>query len=107
MNIERELNLINFSYQLKANPEKVQKLALEYYAQFLNQQDQIKNLEQNCRDLERGCKELEIEKANIYAELEMLRISLEQEQNKDNSDRDLHLSLPSFLPANPHNYLNP
>ena len=107
MNIERELNLIDFFYQLKANPQKAIELATKYYTQFLSQQDQIKSLEQNCRDLERGCEELEIEKANIYAELEMLRISLEQEQNKDNSDCDLHLSLPSFLPANPHNYLIP
>ena len=106
MNIERELNLISFSYELKANPEKAQKLALKYYAQFLNQQDQIKNLEQNCRDLEIGCKELEIEKANIYAELEMLRIAIE-EKSKDNSGCDLHLSLPSFLPMKPHNYLIP
>lgn len=104
MNIERELNLINFSYHLKANPEKAIELAIEYYARFLSQQDRIKDLEQNCQDLKRGYKELETEKAWIYAELESLRIAIE-EQSKNNLDCDLYLTLPSFLPANPHNYL--
>ena len=107
MNIERELNLINFSYYLKANPSLVQKLAIDYYAKFLIQQDRINDLEQNCQDLEQGYKELETEKASLYAELESLRIAIEQERYSNDTNCNLHLTLPSFLSANPHHYLQP
>ena len=122
MNIERELSLINFSYYLKANPDKVQGLAREYYTQFLEQQSKI-------RDLEQSCKELKAEKKELYTDYKLLRKELEKEQRRNStaggsvatkallsagdcfkkkniaSNCDLHLRLPNFLSPNPHNYL--
>lgn len=99
MNIERELRLINFLYHLKANPNKVQELAIEYYAKYLEQQEKIKDLKQSSL-------ELKAEKKELYADYELLRKELEKEQKKNLTNGcDLHLTLPTFLPPNPHNYL--
>ena len=106
MNIERELSLTNFSNYLEANPNQVEYVAFQYYNKFLDQQNKISNLEQNCQDLEQTCKELEQENQDIYANYELLRLELSKEQSKNiDSDCDLYLRLPNFLPSNPHNYL--
>ena len=106
MNIERELSLTNFSNYLEAYPNQVKYVAFQYYNKFLDQQNKISNLEQNCHDLEQNCQELEQENQDIYADYELLRLALEEEQSKNiDSDLKLHLELPNFLPSNPHNYL--
>ena len=112
MNIERELSLTCFSKYLEANPDKLEELAVKYYAKCLQQQDQIRNLAENCNDLERAYKELEREKEDIYADYELLRAELEQEQKKNialrsssNRQSNRQIVLPDFLPLNPHHFL--
>ena len=102
MNPEREFLLTAFSHFLDQNPNKAKENAMDMCEKYLIQQEKTTRLSEHCKLLEERNEEM-------LVDYQILRIELENEQQKNlstkkRSVKHSSIGLPDFLSNAPHRY---